>query len=139
PTEDGLIAHAFFYPPRNRDFVAPENERPPLLVMSHGGPTAATSPTLRLSVQYWTSRGVAVLDVNYGGSPGDRRGYREPLSRHWGVVDVDDCVNGRSISPDGGWLTETGWRSPAAARAATQRCARSHSATPSKPARAITA
>lgn len=94
PTENGLIAHAFFYPPRNRDFIAPENERPPLLVMSHGGPTAATSPTLRLSVQYWTSRGVAVLDVNYGGSTGYGREYRERLSGQWGVVDVDDCMNG---------------------------------------------
>ncbi len=94
PTEDGLTAHAFFYPPRNRDFIAPENERPPLLVMSHGGPTAATSPMLRLSVQYWTSRGVAVLDVNYGGSAGYGREYRERLSGRWGVVDVDDCVNG---------------------------------------------
>jgi dipeptidyl aminopeptidase/acylaminoacyl peptidase len=93
-TENGLTAHAFFYPPRNRDFIAPENERPPLLVMSHGGPTAATSPTLRLSVQYWTSRGVAVLDVNYGGSAGYGREYRERLSGRWGVVDVDDCVNG---------------------------------------------
>lgn len=94
PTENGLTAHAFFYPPRNRDFAAPENERPPLLVMSHGGPTAATSPTLRLGVQYWTSRGVAVLDVNYGGSTGYGRAYRERLSGNWGVVDVDDCVNG---------------------------------------------
>ncbi len=94
PTENGLTAHAFFYPPRNRDFTAPENERPPLLVMSHGGPTAATSPILRLSVQYWTSRGVAVLDVNYGGSTGYGRGYRERLNGRWGVVDVDDCVNG---------------------------------------------
>ncbi|MGH9936612.1 MAG: prolyl oligopeptidase family serine peptidase [Blastocatellia bacterium] len=94
PTEGGLTAHAFFYPPRNRDFIAPENERPPLLVMSHGGPTAATSPTLRLSVQYWTSRGVAVLDVNYGGSTGYGREYRERLSGYWGVVDVDDCING---------------------------------------------
>ena len=94
PTEDGLTAHAFFYAPLNREFIAPENERPPLLVMSHGGPTAATSPTLRLSVQYWTSRGVAVLDVNYGGSTGYGREYRERLSGRWGVVDVDDCVNG---------------------------------------------
>ena len=94
PTEDGLTAHAFFYPPRNRDFIAPEKERPPLLVMSHGGPTAATSPMLRLSVQYWTSRGVAVLDVNYGGSAGYGREYRERLSGRWGVVDVNDCVNG---------------------------------------------
>jgi dipeptidyl aminopeptidase/acylaminoacyl peptidase len=94
PTEDGPTAHAFFYPPRNRDFIAPENERPPLLVMSHGGPTAATSPMLRLSVQYWTSRGVAVLDVNYGGSTGYGREYRERLNGRWGVVDVDDCANG---------------------------------------------
>jgi dipeptidyl aminopeptidase/acylaminoacyl peptidase len=94
PTENGLTAHAFFYPPRNQDFIAPEKERPPLLVMSHGGPTAATSPALRLSVQYWTSRGVAVLDVNYGGSVGYGREYRERLSGRWGVVDVDDCVNG---------------------------------------------
>jgi dipeptidyl aminopeptidase/acylaminoacyl peptidase len=113
PTEDGLTAHAFFYPPRNRDFIAPENERPPLLVMSHGGPTAATSPTLRLSIQYWTSRGVAVLDVNYGGSTGYGREYRERLSGRWGVVDVDDCVNGaryltRRGLVDGGRLAITG-------------------------------
>jgi dipeptidyl aminopeptidase/acylaminoacyl peptidase len=94
PTENGLTAHAFFYPPRNQDFIAPENERAPLLVMSHGGPTAATSPMLRLSVQYWTSRGIAVLDVNYGGSAGYGREYRERLNSSWGVVDVDDCVNG---------------------------------------------
>ena len=94
PSENGLTAHGFFYPPRNRDFIAPENERPPLLVMSHGGPTAATSPTLRLGIQYWTSRGIAVLDVNYGGSTGYGREYRERLSGRWGVVDVDDCVNG---------------------------------------------
>jgi dipeptidyl aminopeptidase/acylaminoacyl peptidase len=113
PTEDGLTAHAFFYPPRNRDFIAPGNERPPLLVMSHGGPTAATSPTLRLSIQYWTSRGVAVLDVNYGGSTGYGREYRERLSGRWGVVDVDDCVNGaRYLAErglvDGGRLAITG-------------------------------
>ncbi|HEY6400933.1 MAG TPA: S9 family peptidase [Blastocatellia bacterium] len=94
PTENGLTSHGFFYPPCNRDFIAPETERPPLLVMSHGGPTAATSPTLRLGIQYWTSRGVAVLDVNYGGSSGYGREYRERLSGRWGVVDVDDCVNG---------------------------------------------
>jgi dipeptidyl aminopeptidase/acylaminoacyl peptidase len=102
PTEDGLTAQAFFYPPRNRDFIAPENERPPLLVMSHGGPTAATSPMLRLSVQYWTSRGVAVLDVNYGGSTGYGREYRERLNGRWGVVDVDDCVNGANYLAERG-------------------------------------
>jgi dipeptidyl aminopeptidase/acylaminoacyl peptidase len=94
PAENGSASHAFFYPPRNRDFAAHEGERPPLLVMSHGGPTAATSPGLRLSVQYWTSRGIAVLDVNYGGSTGYGRAYRERLSGRWGIVDVDDCVNG---------------------------------------------
>jgi dipeptidyl aminopeptidase/acylaminoacyl peptidase len=94
PTEGGLTAHAFFYPPRNKDFGAPEGERPPLLVMCHGGPTASTSTGLSLKTQYWTSRGVAVLDVNYGGSTGYGREYRQRLNGAWGVVDVDDCVNG---------------------------------------------
>jgi dipeptidyl aminopeptidase/acylaminoacyl peptidase len=94
PTENNLTAHAFFYPPANRDFAAPEGERPPLLVMSHGGPTSATSPILKLGIQYWTSRGIAVLDVNYGGSTGYGRAYRERLNGNWGIVDVDDCVNG---------------------------------------------
>src|SRR5262249_33022227 len=70
PTENNLTAHAFFYPPHNRDFIAAENERPPLLVMSHGGPAAATRPMVRVSVQYWRSRGVARLDVNYAGRTG---------------------------------------------------------------------
>jgi dipeptidyl aminopeptidase/acylaminoacyl peptidase len=94
PTENGLIAYGFYYPPQNRDFIAPEAERPPLLVKSHGGPTAATSATFSASIQYWTSRGIAVLDVNYGGSTGYGRAYRERLKGQWGVVDVDDCVNG---------------------------------------------
>lgn len=94
PTTNGLTAHAFFYPPKNKDFAAPADERPPLLVMSHGGPTAMASPTLDLETQFWTSRGIAVLDVNYGGSTGFGRAYRERLNGNWGVVDVDDCVNG---------------------------------------------
>ncbi len=94
PTEKGLTAHAFYYPPKNQDYVAPPEERPPLLVMSHGGPTAATMPTFSLGIQYWTSRGFGVLDVNYGGSTGYGRAYRERLNGEWGVVDVDDCVNG---------------------------------------------
>jgi dipeptidyl aminopeptidase/acylaminoacyl peptidase len=94
PTEDGKTAHAFFYPPRNRDYVAPENELPPLLVKSHGGPTSAATTTLALGIQYWTSRGIGVLDVNYGGSTGYGREYRKRLNDHWGIVDVDDCVNG---------------------------------------------
>jgi dipeptidyl aminopeptidase/acylaminoacyl peptidase len=94
PTENGLTAHGFFYPPKNRDFAAPANEKPPLLVKSHGGPTSATIAALMLSIQYWTSRGVAVLDVNYGGSTGYGRAYRERLNGAWGIVDVDDCCNG---------------------------------------------
>jgi dipeptidyl aminopeptidase/acylaminoacyl peptidase len=94
PTENGLTAHAFFYPPRNRDHVAPPGERPPLIVVSHGGPTSATSTTLSLSTQYWTSRGIAVLDVNYGGSTGYGTAYRRRLNGQWGIVDIDDCVNG---------------------------------------------
>ena len=94
PTEHGLTAHAFFYPPQNRDYVAPPDERPPLLVISHGGPTSAASSTLNLMIQHWTSRGIAILDVNYGGSTGYGRAYRQRLGGQWGVVDVDDCVNG---------------------------------------------
>ena len=94
PTEGGLAAHGFFYPPQNPDYRAPENAKPPLIVKSHGGPTASASTALSLSVQYWTSRGFAVLDVNYGGSSGYGRQYRERLNKKWGLVDVDDCVNG---------------------------------------------
>jgi len=93
-TEGGLTAHAFYYAPRNRDFEAPPEERPPLLVMSHGGPTAAATSGLQLPIQYWTSRGIALLDVNYGGSTGYGRSYRQRLDGQWGIVDVNDCVNG---------------------------------------------
>jgi dipeptidyl aminopeptidase/acylaminoacyl peptidase len=93
-TERGLTAHGYFYTPRNRDYTAPAPEKPPLLVMSHGGPTSSSSSSLKYSIQYWTSRGIAVLDVNYGGSSGYGRAYRERLNGHWGIVDVDDCVNG---------------------------------------------
>ncbi|MFZ6027395.1 MAG: S9 family peptidase [Chloroflexota bacterium] len=93
PTENGLTAHALFYPPANCDFAAPDGEKPPLLVISHGGPTAATAAVLSLSIQYWTSRGFGVVDVNYGGSTGYGRAYRERLNGNWGVVDVQDCIN----------------------------------------------
>lgn len=94
PTEGDKIAHAFYYPPQNRAYRAPAGERPPLLVKSHGGPTGATDSAMNLEIQYWTSRGVGVLDVNYGGSTGFGRAYRQRLNGEWGVVDVDDCVNG---------------------------------------------
>ena len=94
PTEHGLTAHGFFYAPSNPDFAAPSDARPPLLVVSHGGPTSSTFSSLSLSKQYWTSRGFAVLDVNYGGSTGYGTAYRRRLYGQWGVVDVDDCVNG---------------------------------------------
>jgi dipeptidyl aminopeptidase/acylaminoacyl peptidase len=94
PTEGGLTAHGIFYRPANREFEGPADERPPLLVLSHGGPTGATGSTFSPSIQYWTSRGIAVLDVNYGGSTGYGREYRQRLNGQWGIVDVDDCVNG---------------------------------------------
>lgn len=92
-TRDGKQAHAFYYAPKNPQAAAPANQRPPLLVISHGGPTSETGTTLRYSIQYWTSRGFAVLDVNYGGSSGFGRDYRRRLNGRWGIVDVDDCCN----------------------------------------------
>jgi dipeptidyl aminopeptidase/acylaminoacyl peptidase len=93
-TDNGLQAHGLYYPPRNVDFTAPEGELPPLIVHCHGGPTAAASATLSWGTQYWTSRGFAVLDVNYGGSTGYGREFRLRLQGSWGIVDVADCVNG---------------------------------------------
>jgi dipeptidyl aminopeptidase/acylaminoacyl peptidase len=93
PTENGLTAYAYYYAPANRDFEPPQGERPPLIVKVHGGPTGFSSPTLDLEVQFWTSRGFAVIDVNYGGSANYGRAYRERLRENWGIVDVDDSIN----------------------------------------------
>jgi len=99
PTEHGKTSHAFFYP-----YQAPPDELPPMLVKIHGGPTSATSTSLAWDIQYWTSRGFAVLDVNYGGSSGYGRSYRQRLEGQWGIVDVDDCVNGARSLVEQSWV-----------------------------------
>ncbi|KAJ3695862.1 hypothetical protein LUZ60_001239 [Juncus effusus] len=122
PTEiSGQNAYAYFYPPSNSDLQSSSDEKPPLLLETHGGPTWEARGVLDLNVQYWTSRGWAFVDVNYGGSSGYGREYRERLLGQWGVVDVNDscscakflvengkvdrerlCVTGRS---SGGYTT----------------------------------
>lgn len=91
---DGQPVYGFLYEPVNAEFQAPHDELPPLLVFSHGGPTGMAVPSFNVSVQYWTSRGFAVLDVNYGGSLGYGSAYRERLIGRWGIVDVADCASG---------------------------------------------
>ncbi|HMF06225.1 MAG TPA: prolyl oligopeptidase family serine peptidase, partial [Methylocella sp.] len=88
----GGAAHAFWYPPKNRDYEGPAGELPPLIVLSHGGPTSMASNSFSLGTQFWTSRGFGIADVNYGGSTGYGRNYRERLYGQWGVVDVADCA-----------------------------------------------
>jgi dipeptidyl aminopeptidase/acylaminoacyl peptidase len=92
PSGDGDVAHAFYYPPTNADFVGPEGERPPLIVISHGGPTSHATPELSEEYLFWTSRGFGVADVNYRGSSGYGRAYRDKLQGTWGIVDTEDCV-----------------------------------------------
>ena len=94
PTTGGFNAYGIYYRPKNKDYEVQVTERPPLLVKTHGGPTASASSALSPSIQYWTSRGFAVLDVNYGGSTGYGRAYRNRLQKQWGIVDVDDATNG---------------------------------------------
>ena len=102
PTSEGATAHGLFYPPTNPDCEPLPDERPPLLVICHGGPTGATSTALSPTIQFWTSRGFAVLDVNYRGSTGYGRAYRKMLDGNWGVFDVEDCVAGaRALAAQG--------------------------------------
>jgi dipeptidyl aminopeptidase/acylaminoacyl peptidase len=106
PSVDGAgtprTAHALFYPPAHEQYHGPEGELPPLIVVIHGGPTSAAVPVLNLALQYWTSRGFAVVDVNYGGSTGYGRAYREQLLGEWGVIDVADCIAAAQ------WLADRG-------------------------------
>jgi dipeptidyl aminopeptidase/acylaminoacyl peptidase len=95
-------AHGLYYPPTSPEVDAPPDDRPPLLVLIHGGPTAMARPRLDLAKQFWTSRGFALVDVNYGGSTGFGRPYRELLDGNWGIVDVEDCVAAAT------WLAEQG-------------------------------
>ena len=92
PTTEGEVAHALYYPPTNPDVTRPRDERPPLMVMSHGGPTSQTTSALDMSTQVFTSRGFGVVDVNYRGSNGYGRAYMRRLDGNWGIFDVDDCI-----------------------------------------------
>jgi dipeptidyl aminopeptidase/acylaminoacyl peptidase len=102
PSAGGRTSHAFYYPPTNQDVRAPEGTKPPVIVISHGGPTGMAASTLKLATQFWTSRGFGVLDVNYGGSTGFGRAYRDALAGQWGIVDVEDCIAGARYLVDRG-------------------------------------
>jgi dipeptidyl aminopeptidase/acylaminoacyl peptidase len=94
PTTGRKRAYAFFYEPKNKNYASPRGQRPPLVVISHGGPTSFSPASFALTIEYWTSRGFAVLNVNYRGGTGYGRRYMKELEGTWGIVDVDDCTNG---------------------------------------------
>jgi dipeptidyl aminopeptidase/acylaminoacyl peptidase len=103
PTEGGrATAYALYYPPANADYTGPPGERPPLLVKSHGGPTSMAQAELSLDIVFWTSRGFGVVDVNYGGSSGFGRPYRQRLNGRWGIVDTEDCIAAARFLADHG-------------------------------------
>lgn len=103
PVDEKNNAHAFFYRPRNKAFTGLEGEKPPLIVMSHGGPTGESHNGIKMVAQFFSSRGFAVLDVNYGGSSGYGRAYRQRLNREWGIVDVNDCSKAALYVAEQGW------------------------------------
>lgn len=114
PTTQNSEAYGYFHPPQNKDFTAPQSELPPLIVISHGGPTGSADTGLDLKLQYWTSRGFAVLDVNYRGSTGYGTPFRRSLDGNWGIADVDDCIAGAAHLVgeglvDGNRLAIRGW------------------------------
>ena len=92
PTTNNSVSYAWFYPANNPKFKGPKNNLPPLIVISHGGPTSSSSSTLSLAIQYWTSRGISVVDVNYRGSSGFGKKYRDSLKGNWGIYDTEDCI-----------------------------------------------
>lgn len=104
PTPDGQVAHGFYYAPTNPEAKPDPASKPPLLVMAHGGPTGATESSFNLKVQFWTSRGFAVLDVNYRGSTGYGRQYRDKLKRQWGLIDLIDVCSGVDYLVEKGWV-----------------------------------
>ena len=106
PTGENKKSHAFFYPPLNSEYQGKLAELPPLIVMSHGGPTAAASAEFNGSIQFWTNRGFAVVDVNYGGSTGFGREYRDRLKGNWGIIDVEDCINATKYLVERGSVDE---------------------------------
>ena len=103
-TGNNLPAHAYFYAPQNLDYDLPNDQLPPLIVRSHGGPTGSATTSLDLKIQFWTSRGFALLDVNYGGSTGYGREYRQRLNAQWGIMDVEDCINAAKYAVAKGWV-----------------------------------
>jgi acetyl esterase/lipase len=106
PTPEGGVGYAWFYAPKSADFVGPQGEKPPAVVFAHGGPTAMSPAQFSKAKQFWTSRGYAVVDVNYGGSCGYGRAYRERLRNQWGIVDVNDCVAAVKLLASRGWIDE---------------------------------
>jgi len=102
PTTNGNSAYGYYYPPTNQPFTCTTEKAPPLLVKAHGGPTACTSTTFNAGIQYWTSRGFAILDVDYGGSTGYGREYRRRLRKSWGIVDIEDvCAGAQHLVQEG--------------------------------------